>query len=216
MTSPKTRATTFRIDSTEKMTSGALRVHGRLTKTGVFTYAFMGEAVREIRTDSEVFASTSLDTLLGAPVTIDHPAGLVGLTDWDHLVVGNVIRVDARTDGSPYVTGTIQLHDPKAIALVESKKLVEVSLGYETDPVEHENALEADFAQTNIVYNHAALGPSGWGRLGSDVSLRLDSDGNIDLSNFRMDADIIEEVQELRFDAALIALAEKLKTLHPK
>ena len=205
MTSPKTRATNFRIDSTEMMPTGAMRVHGKLTKTGVFNYAFNGETVRELRSDAEVFAPTSLDTLLGAPVTIDHPARFVGLDNWDHLVVGNVIRVDAE---APYVTGTMQLHDARAIALVDAGKLVEVSLGYATDPVEHTDGFEADFTQTNIVYNHAALGPSGWGRLGSDVALRLDSEGNLDYSTFRMDADLLEEVYGLDEETLLaIALA---------
>lgn len=203
MTPSKTRATSFRIDSTEKMPSGALRVQGKLSKTGVFNYAFQGETVRELRSDSEVFAPSSLDTLIGAPVTVDHPAAFVGLDNWDHLAVGNVIKVDSE---APYVVGTIQLHDPRAISLVEEGKLVEVSLGYACDPVEHCDGLVADFSQTNIVYNHAALGPSGWGRLGSDVSLRLDSEGNLDLSTWRMDRDLIEAVYPDISDA-LLAMA---------
>jgi len=190
MTLPKTRATSFRIDKTEKMNSGALRVQGKLTKTGVFKYGIGdGKSVRELRSDAEVFAPDSLDTLIGAPVTVDHPAAFVGLENWDHLVVGNVIKVDSE---APYVLGTLQLHDPRAIKLVEEGTLVEVSLGYSTDPVEHSDGLVADYSQTNIVYNHAALGPHGWGRLGSDVSLRLDSNGDIDFSTFRMDRDLVE------------------------
>lgn len=185
MTSSKTRATCFRIDSSERTINGALRVHGRLTKTGVFGYKFDGHTVREARTDSEVFAEESLDSLVGVPVTIDHPRSMfVDLANWQHLAVGNVIKVDAK---KPYVEGTIQLHDPRAIAMVEEKKLVEVSLGYSMDPVEVLDSDEADFMQTNIVYNHAALGPQGWARLGRDVSLRLDSEGNLDFEAFRMD-----------------------------
>ena len=71
MTTPKTRATAFRIDASERMPSGFLRVKGNLTKTGVFEYAFGDEMVREARTPVEVFREDSLDTLLGAPVTID-------------------------------------------------------------------------------------------------------------------------------------------------
>jgi hypothetical protein len=185
MTTPKTRATHFRIDSSEKMPSGFLRVRGNLTKTGVFNYDFNGETVRELRPVEQVFRADSLDTLIGVPVTIDHPANFIGVENAAHLRVGTVIKTE-RAD--PYVEGTLQIEDAKAIAMVEAGVLVEVSLGYGCDPVEHCDAAVADIEQTNIVYNHAALGPSGWGRLGSDVSLRLDSTGNMDFGAFRMDA----------------------------
>lgn len=166
------------------MANGALRVHGRLTKTGVFTYKFGEDLVREARTDSEVFRADSLDSLVGVPVTIDHPREMfVDLGNWQHLTVGNVIKVEA---SAPYVEGTIQLHDTRAISMVEEGKLVEISLGYSTDPVESTRN-DSDFEQTNIVYNHAALGPQGWARLGRDVALRLDSAGNLDFEAFRMD-----------------------------
>lgn len=166
------------------MANGALRVHGRLTKTGVFTYKFGEDTVREARTDAEVFRADSLDSLVGVPVTIDHPREMfVDLGNWQHLTVGNVIKVDS---APPYVEGTIQLHDARAIAMVEEGKLVEISLGYSTDPVESTRN-DSDFEQTNIVYNHAALGPQGWARLGRDVALRLDSNGDLDFEAFRMD-----------------------------
>lgn len=205
MTSPKTRATNFRIDAHEKLPSGFLRVRGNLTKTGVFPYQFGSETVRELRPAEQVFRADSLDTLLGAPVTIDHPANFVGVENASHLSVGTVIRVD-RAD--PYVAGVMQITDAKAIAMVEAGILVEVSLGYSADPVEHADSNVADFVQTNINYNHAALGPQGWGRLGSDVSLRLDSNGNLDFSAFRMDAREVDAFAE-----ALERYHQILKTL---
>lgn len=206
MTSPKTRATRFRIDAHERLPSGFLRVQGNLSKTGVFSYKFNDDTVREIRTDSEVFREDSLDTLLGAPVTIDHPSSMVvGVENVGHLAVGNVIKVERN---APYISGTMQIHDQRAIAMVEAGALVEVSLGYKTDPVEHNDSNIADFAQTNIVYNHAALGPAGWGRLGGDVSLRLDSNGNIDYTAFT-------EAVELdpRWNEVVENLTEILKNL---
>ena len=206
MTSPKTRATRFRIDAHERLSSGFLRVQGNLTKTGVFEYSFGSDVVRELRSDSEVFRSDSLDSLLGAPVTVDHPASMVVDTkNVNHLTVGNVIRAE-RND--PYISGTMQIHDAKTIAMVEAGALVEVSLGYTCDPVEHNDSNIADFEQKNIVYNHAALGPSGWGRLGGDVSLRLDSQGNIDFAAFT-------EAVELdpRWNEVVENLTEILKNL---
>lgn len=185
MTTPKNRATTFRIDSHERLSSGFLRVDGRLTKTGVFDYKFGSETVREIRTDSEVFRPESIASLFGAPVTVDHPSGGIVTPENAHLIVGAVTNAQ---EARPYIEGTLQITDAKAIAMVEAGALVEVSLGYETDPVEYDNDAIADISQTNIIYNHAALGPSGWARLGSDVALRLDSNGDIDYTTFRIDA----------------------------
>jgi hypothetical protein len=191
------------------MPSGFLRVQGNLTKTGVFNYAFGDKTVRELRADSEVFSPESLDTLLGAPVTVDHPANFVGVENAGHLAVGTVIKVE---EASPYVQGTMQITDAKTIAMVEAGKLVEVSLGYAMDPVEHTDSLVADFAQTNITYNHAALGPSGWGRLGSDVSLRLDADMNLDFGSFRMDKQLVEEARH-NLDTRWTEVVENLTEL---
>lgn len=205
MTTPKTRATAFRIDSAEKMSNGYLRVRGNLSKVGVFEYDFQGEKVRELRSAEQVFRKDSLDTLVGVPVTVDHPrAGKVDpLTATTHMV-GTVIEAHAN---DPYVEGTLQIHDAKTIAMVEAKALVEISLGYGCDPVEHCDSNVADFEQRNIEYNHAALGPQGWARLGSDVALRLDSNRDIDFSSFRIDANGRELLQNIdNYDEATLAI----------
>lgn len=152
----------------------------------MFNYQFGEDTVRELRSEEEVFASTALDSLLGAPVTIDHPSGFVDNTNHAMLAVGVVRKAEV---AAPYVFGEMRIHDDRTIDMIQAKKLAEVSLGYSTDVVESERAAraDADVEQTNLLYNHAALGPRGWGRLGSDVALRLDSDGNIDFEAFRMD-----------------------------
>lgn len=184
MTTTKTRATRFHIDSSERLPSGALRVKGALTKTGVFDYQFGDTLVRELRSDAEVFSASAMDSLLGAPVTVDHPASFVGTDNWGHLSVGTVIKVD---EAPPYIQGEMVIHDARTIAMIEDKRLAEVSLGYSTDVVPHADSSIADYIQQNIVYNHAALGPVGWGRLGNDVALKLDKAGDLDFSAFRMD-----------------------------
>jgi hypothetical protein len=184
MTTTKTRATRFHIDSSERLPSGALRVRGNLTKTGVFPYQFGDTLVRELRSEKEVFSASAMDSLVGVPVTVDHPAGFVDNANHAILAVGTVTKVE---EAPPYISGEMRIHDERTIAMIESKKLVEVSLGYATDVVPHTDSDIADMVQTNIIYNHAALGPQGWGRLGSDVALRLDKDGDLDFSAFRMD-----------------------------
>lgn len=208
MTAPKTRATShFRIDSdrTEKMRNGYLRVKGNLSKLGVFEYDFMGEPVRELRSRDEVFRADSLDTLVGCPVTVDHPREMkVTPATATRLSVGTVIEAH---ENDPYVEGTLQIHDAKTIAMVEAKALVEISLGYNCDPVEHCDSSEAEFIQSDIRYNHCALGPQGWARLGSDLTLRLDSKGDIDFSSFRIDANGRELLQNLEnYDEATLAI----------
>ena len=179
------RATVFKIDASERVPSGALRVSGNLTKVGVFDYQLDGETVRELRSDAEVFRPETLDSLCGLPVTIEHPSRFVDTQNWSILSVGSVIGFSVE---EPFVSGELLIHDERAIGQIENGGLKEISMGYTTDVVTHDSEV-ADFAQTNIVYNHAALGPEGWGRLGRDVSLRLDSNSNLIMEDFMSDVE---------------------------
>lgn len=192
----KTRATIFRIDSAERMPTGALRVKGRITKTGIFDYKLNGETLREQRSDSEVFDPDSLDTLRGAPVTIEHPSRFVGTDNWSLVSVGSVIGVEVN---APYVDAELLVHDEKAIGQIENGGLKEISCGYMMHPEFPQQDSDFDFSQTKIRYNHVALGPENWGRLGNDVGLRLDSKHNLDFEVFNM---------EKRTDEAAGAAAE--------
>jgi hypothetical protein len=187
------------------MSNGYLRVRGNLSKAGVFEYDFRDEKVRELRAREEVFRTDSLDTLVGCPVTVDHPREMkVTPATATRFSVGTVIEAHSN---DPYIEGTLQIHDAKAIAMVEAKALVEISLGYNCDPVEHNDSNVADVAQCNIRYNHCALGPQGWARLGGDLTLRLDSKGDIDFSSFRIDANGRELLQNLdNYDEATLAI----------
>jgi hypothetical protein len=77
--------------------------------------------------------------------------------------------------------------------LIEHGYLKEVSCGYFMTPVPVEDGT-ADYSQTQIRMNHAALGPEGWGRLGSDVSLTLDSKGDQIL--FPIGVDVMKELTQ--------------------
>jgi hypothetical protein len=61
--------------------------------------------------------------------------------------------------------------------MIENGHLKELSCGY-TMTLQESDSEEADFIQTNIRYDHAALLPEGRGRLGRDVCLRLDSNND--------------------------------------
>jgi hypothetical protein len=162
----------------ERTPQGGLRVPAYLTRTGVFTYTRGdGTTVRELRHPDEVFHKDSLRTLAAAPVTDQHPKEMVRADNWKTYSVGHVSeRIDQ--ESGRYVAADLYIQDAKIVEAVESRKLCEISCGYSCaiDPTsgvfrgEHYDAI-----QRSIRYNHAALGPEGWGRAGSEVRLRLDS-----------------------------------------
>jgi hypothetical protein len=63
---------------------------------------------------------------------------------------------------------------------------------------------DADIAQTEIRYNHAALGPSGWGRLGSDVGLTLDSNNDQKLTRFHMDTNEVSTTDQAQEELPMV------------
>jgi hypothetical protein len=147
-----------------------------LTRTGIFVYYNEdGTERRELRTPEEVFKKDSLDSLKGAPLTVDHP-GLVTPDNWKKYAVGH-IGDDVRQDGA-FVRATVYVQDAKACSVVKSGK-VELSCGYDVSlndtPGDYEGG-RYDAVQTHIRYNHTALVDRG--RAGSDVRLRLDGKGD--------------------------------------
>lgn len=149
-----------------------------ITKSGVLPYRdSSGNEWREWRPPEEVFAEDSLATLRGAPVTDLHPSGLVTPQTWRDVTVGHV-GDDVTRDGI-YVAASVLVQDASEIARVEAGERKEISAGYscavEDTPGITPEGEPYDRVQRRIRYNHAALGPSGWGRAGADVSLRIDS-----------------------------------------
>ena len=163
------RATSFRIDAVEEQLGGRLKLKGHLTKAGVFEYQRGDERIRELRSEEEVFSTDSLRSLEGAFLTVDHPR--VPPKD---VAVGRVLSVESNP---PYVTGVLQVEDARTAGMIKNGHLKEISCGYQMQ-LQRIDSEEADYSQTQIEYDHAALLPVGDGRLGRDVCLRLDSNGN--------------------------------------
>ena len=163
----------FRIDKVETRSDGALDVKGNLTKTGVFEYKRGDTTIKELRSDAEVFSEEALDSLRGSFVTVDHPAGFLEVDGWQDSAVGVVSHVSVTP---PYVSGSMRIWDSTTIHRIQEGYLKEVSCGYSCIPQEVDHA-DAQIEQTHLRFNHVAIGPENWGRLGSDVSLGLDSDG---------------------------------------
>lgn len=166
------------VRSWERTASGGLRVLASITKCGVLPYRdASGNEWREWRPPEEVFAEDSLASLRGAPVTDLHPATLVTPATWRDVTVGHV-GDDVARDGV-YVAASVLVQDASEIARIEAGERKEVSAGYacqvEDTPGVTPEGEPYDRVQRRIRYNHAALGPSGWGRAGADVSLRIDA-----------------------------------------
>lgn len=163
----------------KKTPQGFLVAPANLTRVGVLTYTRPdGTQVRELRPPEEVGRADSLESLVSAPLTVDHPLE-VNPGNWRQLSVGHV-KGTPRMDG-PYVASSVQVEDASAISRVESKELTELSCGYRCDVDPTPGVWEGeryDQIQRNIVYNHVALGPKDWGRAGNEVRIRLDAASN--------------------------------------
>lgn len=162
----------------EILPSGAVRIAARLTRTGVLPYLQPdGSVRREYRPPAEVFDPASLATVRGVAVTDLHPDEAVSPANWRKLATGHV-GDDVRADG-PFVAASVVVHDADELERIRSGERREISMGYSADleltaGVSPEGEFY-DAIQRSIRYNHAALGPEGWGRAGPLVRLRLDA-----------------------------------------
>lgn len=177
-----------RLDKADRTPSGGLKIPAFVTRVGVFTYRTDdGRVIRELRHPDHVFNADSLASMEDAPLTVRHP-GKVTPKDYKSNAVGHVRDVKAV---DTFVQARAVVQDAGAIDGVERGDLVEVSCGYscDIDPTSGVwNGEKYDAIQTNIRYNHVALGPKGWGRAGSSVALRLDSGDAIQESVSNPDA----------------------------
>ena len=155
---------------------GGLRVEAAVARAGVLRYRdTAGQEWAELVPAEELGAEPSLATLRGATVTDLHPEGLVTADTYRAVAVGHV-HDDARTEDG-YVVATLTVNDAAECARIRSGERKDTSAGYVCDIDETPGVFEGeryDRVQRNRRYNHVGLGPSGWGRAGSDVGLRLD------------------------------------------
>jgi len=133
--------------------------------------------VRELRHPDDVFEPNSLASLQGRAVTDLHPAdGQVRADNWKNLAVGHVSDSIGR-EGDRVAT-SVYVNDADMIHAIQEGKRKELSAGYYADTVDEPGVYDGqpyDRRQTNIRYNHVALGPEGWGRAGPECALRIDS-----------------------------------------
>lgn len=174
-----------------------------LTRVGVFKYrdsAYPGGWRREFRSPEEVFKPTHLNSLMGVPITANHPQGMaVNRADGSPLTLGKdgrpwksigaAISVGRKDDNEIDMRGDVVVHHPEAIR----SGAKELSLGYrcDIDPTPGSwNGENYDVKQVNLHVNHIACVPAG--RAGT--------------ARFNLDAADFEEEEHMSNDLKLVAV----------
>jgi hypothetical protein len=158
----------------ERTAQGFLRIRARLTKAGIFSY---GDTY-EYRPEEEIFRKESLSSLKCAPVTDLHPSengdGFLGPHNTKAHIVGMAESIEP--DGK-YLLGSLVVFHEDTIQAIERGDRKEISLGFSCEliPTPGDLAGQAyDAVQRTIIFNHIAIGPVGWGRIGPECSIRTD------------------------------------------
>lgn len=154
---------------------GTARIPARISRVGVLDYP----GRRELRPADEVLKPESIATLRGMPVIdiTDH-TDYVRPQDFRRKVLGFV--EEAHADGE-YIDGTLHIHDGDTIDAIKRGERLDVSAGYFAPTVQQPGVWKGeryDLVQRDIIYNHVALCPPGRGRAGSEVGLKLDTNGS--------------------------------------
>ena len=151
--------------------NGYLRITGIAAKTGVLTYLLPdGSLRRELVPVETLLNNDSIESLIGSPVTIEHPAILSADNSKIHSR-GSVPKVEAK--GDRLQVGVV-VTDGEAIAAVNTGKR-QLSPGYRAELKMISgvyNGQHYDAIQTKRVYNHLAIVDRARG--GEECKLNLD------------------------------------------
>ncbi len=197
---------------------GFVRVPAIIAKPGVYNYTEPGgKTVREYLPPEEVSRADSLASVADAPVTIRHPRDMVDPSTWGNVSIGHASGPATATPEGARAELVIARADAHAQI---GKELIEVSRGVQVrideTPGVTPDGKPYDRVQRDIVYNHIALGPSGWGRQGAGVSLRLDSAGDEISENPPMKyTDKTGKVHEFKTDSELQAFLDSRADMAP-
>lgn len=194
-----------------------------IARTGIQWYKRDGKDVAEYRPASEVFASQSLASFVGRPLTIDHPSFMVRSDNVRGVVVGAILGEPWR-DGEN-LRARVVVHDKRAVDLIERGLKAELSVGYtvETEQVAGitPEGAHYDAIQRNIRCNHLSIvtrGRAGNARFSKEFP-RMDEQkkpveaSTIDQLQARCDA-LQAEVERLQAEPKAVELSgDKLAAL---
>lgn len=201
----------YAVTRREYTDEGFLRVPGRVARTGIQDYLASelqltdrkpNEIIKIYRPAEEVFNSESLDTYLGADVTVEHPSKMVDASTYKNTSVG-VVRSAGSQDGD-FVVADMIIKDKDAIKAVESGK-VQLSAGYTAEydmtPGVTPTGESYDGIQRSIKINHVAIVTRA--RAGAQARL-FDHKGETAMKKLTLDSGREIEVE----DSATAALIE--------
>lgn len=169
----------YRIDKGGRITSkvddnGYLRIDGVVAHVGILEYMDEdGSIIREFVPEETLFEPASLESLAGAPVTLQHPPEMVTPSNYKQYSQGSVNGMPKR-DGDNLVASMLVIGN-EALHAVEYDGVSELSPGYSVDLDETPGEWQGqkyDRVQRNRRYNHQAIVDAARG--GSVCSLRFD------------------------------------------
>lgn len=169
----------YRIDRGGRITSkiddnGYLRIDGVVAHVGILEYMDDdGTVIREFVPEDTLFDEASLQSLAGAPVTLQHPPEMVTPSNYKQYSQGSVNGMPRR-DGDNLIASMLVIGN-EALHAVEYDGVSELSPGYSVDLDETPGEWQGqkyDRVQRNRRYNHQAIVDAARG--GSVCSLRFD------------------------------------------
>jgi len=137
---------------------------------------------KDYRAPEQVFSKESLETMRGAPLTRLHPTDPDGIkpSNWKQHAIGHVSDAMPEVDQKNGLVQTeVLVSDADVLDEIDRDELGEISMGYDADLIEDEGEADGEpytHRQENIRYNHAAIGPKGWGRAGPTVAIQDEKD----------------------------------------
>lgn len=156
------------IKNYEILPDGTLKCWVRLAKTGVYDYGSHQQVIES----SELFNQDSLNTLVGQPITLEHPPSFILTTqDRKQHQIGTILQefVKEIDNDVEYLAAPVIVWEDSAIESIKNKKINQFSPGYYADKEEKDGKIY----QRNRRYNHVAL--TEMGRGGDKVCALVDS-----------------------------------------
>lgn len=157
----------------EETPEGYLQGTAIITNIGVFPYMTEDGVVREARKPEDVFDEATIASIIGKPVTNEHPRVQVNVDNINEYQVG--LTGNTPINDQLYLAVPMTITDKETIADIKSGRKSALSCGYSAELVKEDGnflGTRYDYRQTNIRMNHVAVVPAG--RAGDAARIRMD------------------------------------------
>lgn len=156
------------IKNYEFLPDGTLKCWARIAKSGVYDYGSHKEEIPE----STLFDSASLNSIVGRPITLEHPPSFImSVSDRAKYQIGTALQeaVKEIDNNETYLTIPMIIWDKPAIDAIVEKKVNQFSPGYHAS----KEKTDSKIIQKDRRYNHFSLTANGRG--GESVRALVDS-----------------------------------------